>query len=442
VISILAKSWERVGDNAIEFTLRDDVKWHDGKPFSADDVIFTVNTIQKTQATIWNAYLASVESIAAKDPQTVVVTYKKVYGPDIASFIFGILPKHLFEGQDLAKASANVNPVGTGPYKLLRWSPGRNMVVAANTKYWNGRPKIDQIELRFDIPDKEHLAALRDHRLDFAEIREPSEWNGVLQTPEFLEQFETGTTDETTMTIIAWNNQRKPLDDRRVRIGLEQALDRPRVIEEVLGGAGRAISGPFYPTMWGADPNIVPWPFDKAAAGKLLDEAGFAKKGGKRMALELLVEDSRRGTIYDGSLAIFRADLSDIGVELKVVYLPRSELIDHLDGGRQAPRGRPGHAGSRQAQGDLLCAAQDPPHGRAVHLPLCAQAILRMEPPRPRRVAARRQRPAPLPGRFALVGRSRKELTRTFGSEIGCTMVHPMVHPSPPRSPTVSQGFP
>jgi peptide/nickel transport system substrate-binding protein len=240
------------------------------------------------------------------------------------------LPKHLFEGQDLAKAPVNVNPVGTGPYKVLRWSPGRNMVVAANTKYWNGRPKIDQIELRFDIPDKEHLAALRDHRLDFAEIREPSEWSGVLQTPEFLEQFETGTTDETTMTIIAWNNQRKPLDDRRVRIGLEQALDRPRVIEEVLGGAGRAISGPFYPTMWGADPNIVPWPFDKAAAGKLLDEAGFAKKGGKRMALELLVEDSRRGTIYDGSLAIFRADLADIGVELKVVYLPRSELIDHL----------------------------------------------------------------------------------------------------------------
>jgi peptide/nickel transport system substrate-binding protein len=330
-VPLLAESWERSSDGkTLTFHLRKGVLWHDDKPFTADDVLFTVETIRKTQAKIWNAYLGSVDTVAAKDPLTFVVTYKQVYGPDIASFIFGILPKHLFAGQDLAKAPANVNPIGTGPYKVIHWSPGKDMLVGANTKYWNGRPKIDQIELRFDVPEKERLAALRDHRLDFTEIREPAEWSGVLHTPEFLEHFEIGSTDETTMTLIAWNNQRKPLDDKRVRIGLEEALDRPRVIEEVLGGAGRPISGPFYPTMWGADPNIVPWPFDKTAAGKLLDEAGFAKKGGKRMTLELLVEDARRGTIYDRTLAIFRADLADIGVELKVVYVPRAELIDHL----------------------------------------------------------------------------------------------------------------
>jgi len=330
-VPVLAESWERSADGKVlTFHLRKGVSWHDGKPFTADDVTFTIETIRKTQATIWSAYVASVDKVETKDPLTVVVTYKQPYGPDVASFIFGIVPKHLFDGQDLAKAPANVNPVGTGPYKLLRWSPKKEIALEANPAYWNGRPNIDQIDLRFDIPAKDHLAALRDGRLDIAEITEPGDWSGVLRTPEFLEKFDTATADVAEMTIITWNNQRKPLEDKRVRIGLTEALDRPRVIEEVLGGAGRAISGPFYPSMWGADPNIPPWPFDKAAAEKLLDQAGVAKKGGKRFTLELLVEETKRGTVYDGMLAIFRADLSDIGVELKVNYVTRHDLVDHL----------------------------------------------------------------------------------------------------------------
>src|SRR5262249_48909106 len=123
---------------------------------------------------------------------------------------------------------------------------------------------------------------------------------------------------------------RKLLEDKRVRVGLSQALNRPRVIEEVLGGAGRAISGPFYPSMWGADPNIPSWPFDKAAAGKLFDESGQKLRGGKPFTVEPLAEAQKRGTVYDGMLAIFRADLADIGVELKVTYLPRQGFLDRL----------------------------------------------------------------------------------------------------------------
>src|SRR5215470_3599991 len=330
-VPVLASSWDRSSDGTVlTFHLRKDVTWHDGKPFSADDVVFTIETARTARASIWSAYLASVDSVSAPDKNTVVVKYKKPYGPDVASFIFGILPKHHFEGQDLVKAGANVTPVGTGPYKLLRWTPKKDIILEANPKYWNGRPNIDQIDLRFDVPRKDNLTALRDSRFDFAEITEPSDWIGVLRTPEFLERFEAGTTDETSMTLITWNNQRKPLDDKRVRVALCEALDRPRVIEEVLGGAGRPISGPFYPSLWGADPNIPPWPFDKARAEKLLDEAGLTKKSGKRFALELVVEETKRGMVYDKMLAIFRADLSDIGVELKVTFLPRHDVIDHL----------------------------------------------------------------------------------------------------------------
>jgi peptide/nickel transport system substrate-binding protein len=330
-VPVLAEHWTSSPDGkTITFNLREKVLWHDGKPFSAADVLFTIDTIRKTPTSLWSAYLSPIDKVDSPDEHTVVVTYKQVYGPALASFTFGILPKHLWEGHSLTKAAANVTPVGTGPYKLLNWTPGKRMVVEANKAYWAGRPNIDQIELVFGVTGKDHLAALRAHKLDFADITEPNDW-AVLRTPEVLEHFETGSATENTLALVAWNNMKKPLDDARVRVALAHALDRPRVIEDVLGGAGRPVSGPFYPTLWGADPNIAPWPFDLAAAEKMLDAAGQAKKNGKRFAVELLVEDAKRGTaVYDSILAIFRADLDKIGVELKVTYVPRHELIDRL----------------------------------------------------------------------------------------------------------------
>jgi len=259
------------------------------------------------------------------------VTYREPYGPDVASFIFGILPKHLYEGQELGKAPANAAPVGTGPFKFTRWAPRKNIILTANEEHWSGRPYIDQIEVTFELRQRDHLRALRENKIDFAEITEPSDWTGELRTPEFLEKFETGTLDENVLTLIAWNCQRKPLDDKRVRQALTQALDRPRIIEDVLSGAARPVSGPFFPTLWGADPNIAPWPFDVARANALLDEAKLPKKGEHRFAVELLVQDNFRGSaVYDGMLAIFRNDMEKIGVDLVVTFVPRSEVVDRL----------------------------------------------------------------------------------------------------------------
>jgi peptide/nickel transport system substrate-binding protein len=331
-VPVLAEKWERSPDGKVlSFTIRQGVKWQDGTPFTSADVAFTIDAIRKAPTSIWSGYLASIDKVDAKDPQVLAVTYKEPYGPDVVSFTFGVLPKHLYEGKDLAKAPTNVTPVGTGPYKVLRWTPNKGMVLEANKAHWAGRPNIDQIELLFDVQQKDNLAKLRANKLDFAEIIEPAEWSGVLRTPEFLERFEAGTTDELTLNLISWNNQKKPFDDRRVRVALTQALDRPRVIEDVLGGAAHRLSGPFYPNLWGADPNIAPWPFDLAAAEKLLDEAGLPKKNGKRFPINLLVEDRKRGvSLYDSQLAIFRDDLGKIGVDLNVTYLPRQELVDRL----------------------------------------------------------------------------------------------------------------
>jgi peptide/nickel transport system substrate-binding protein len=334
LVGALAQSWDRAADGTkLTFHLRKNVTWHDGKPFTSADVAFTVDAIRKAQTSIWRNYLAGIDKVETPDPLTVVVTYTKPNALDLASFTFGVLPAHQFDKGVTKEAAANRSPVGTGPFKFVRWNAGKDMILDANATYWGGRPNVDQLQLVFDIQPSQQLKALRASpgRLDFVEIVVTEEWTGEVQTPEFREFFETGTLDESRVAVIAWNNQKKPFDDRRVRMGLAHALDRARIIEDVLRGSARPASSPFYPTMWGADPGIAPWPFDRAKAAAFFDEAKLPKVGNKpRFVVELLVDRERRGSVYDEMLAIFRDDLDKVGVELKVTYLPRNELVDRL----------------------------------------------------------------------------------------------------------------
>lgn len=323
----LAEKWEISPDGReLTFHLRRNVTWHDDKPFTADDVVFTVERIRsEKEPTVWRGYFVSVESVTAPDPYTVKIRYKEPYGAALASFTFGIIPKHLFDGKPLADAPANRAPVGTGPFRFTRWTPGRQILLEANPTYFGGRPHLDKVELLLNIPASEQLAALRDGKLDFASIVRPEDFRGVAQTPEFRARYETATLDETTFVVLAWNCQKKPLDDRRVRKALAHAFDRPRVIEDVLLGGARPISGPFFPTMWGADPSIPPLPFDLGRARTLLAEAGV-----KALPLEVIALETRRGPTFDAMAAIFRNDLAAAGVDLRIRLLPPGEFVQRL----------------------------------------------------------------------------------------------------------------
>ena len=113
-VPVLATKWERSPDGkTLTFQLRKGVSWHDGRPFTAADVLFTLEAIRKPGVTnIWRGYLSSVDKVEAPDDHTVKVTFSETYGPDVAAFTFGILPKHLYDGKDVATASANFTPVG------------------------------------------------------------------------------------------------------------------------------------------------------------------------------------------------------------------------------------------------------------------------------------------------------------------------------------------
>ena len=321
-VPVLAESWKRSDDGKqLTFKLRKGVKWHDGKPFTSKDVAFTVQSIRETEAqTLWKPYFAAVSKLDTPDAETVVVTYSKPYAPGLIAWTVGMLPAHVFGGGPLAESRGNREPVGTGPFRLARWIEGKRLLFEANQTWWNGRPNVDTVELRVDLGD-DQLKALRDGQLDFAQVPDVEAWSSEVQLPDFRADFEVATVVGSLFRAIAWNTQRKPFDDKRVRLAITMALDRGRVIEDVFLNQAQPMSAPFYPNMVGADPSIAPHPFDLARAAKLLDEAGHPAGPGGRFPMKIVAVASQRNPLNEEMFALFRKDLSSIGVDVQVEYL-------------------------------------------------------------------------------------------------------------------------
>jgi len=251
----LARSWTMSDDGrTITFALRDDVTWHDGKPFTSADVAFTFEAIRSVpSATAWKTYMAPIESLTTPDEHTVVVTYLAPFAPALVAWTVGILPKHAFPAAaaDLASAPANSAPIGTGPFKFMHWDAGKLLVLAANPNYWDGKPKLDRIELVLGVLDSQVVNLLRKGDIDMARIGDVETWLSTTEEPGFTDRFEVSDLVEPRIRLIAWNTRRPPLNDARVRRALTMAMDRNRVVSDVLRGQAQALSHPLFPNMFG-----------------------------------------------------------------------------------------------------------------------------------------------------------------------------------------------
>jgi peptide/nickel transport system substrate-binding protein len=336
----LAESWTVSPDGlTITFKLRN-ASWHDNQKVSAEDIAFTFDAVRKsTRPTLWQSYMQPVTRVTTPDDHTVVVSYAQPQAPALAAWTMPIIPAHVFRGEpDLAQAVGNREAVGSGPFRLVRWEPGKRIVLTAFDKHWAGKPLLGSIELVLGVSDGEMLGQLRRGQLDWAPIRIVDDALELTVSPELRDQFEHSEAVEPRIRMIGWNTDQRPYDDKRVRQALTMALDRSRVIEDVLHGQGQQLSGPFFPNMMGPDPTIAPLPFDLAQAKKLLDEAlpkgptpGVAVGApAQRLMIELIGLESQRSPVTDAMLAIFRRDLEQIGVGIKLTILPSKDYFERI----------------------------------------------------------------------------------------------------------------
>jgi len=281
---MLAESWE-VSDDRLTWTfhLRRGVRWHDGESVTADDVVFSVNKVREplTENRAWAPLLANLISVTAVDEQTIRAVYSEA-GPEmLEGWRVPLLPEHIAAGdEDLFTGEYARHPIGCGAFKLISFERDREIVLAANDDYWNGRPAIDRLILRIYADQRTAYQALLRGELDVMHMTS-NLWQQVQSAEEF-ERFDSFVLNRLSVWHIGWNasGSNPFFDDARVRRALLMALDREAFAEKVALGLALPGVTTFHPqTVW-ADPELRAWPYDPQAAAELLEQAGWIDSDG------------------------------------------------------------------------------------------------------------------------------------------------------------------
>ncbi|MBV0893312.1 ABC transporter substrate-binding protein [Paracoccus sp. Z118] len=277
----LAESWEAAEDGlTYTFHLQEGVNWHDGQPFTADDVVFAAEEFLVETHPRWRLiHEAYVEDVVAQDDTTVVFQMKKpfsafLYGFDMSSF--PIMPAHIYQGTDYRTNPANSTPVGTGPFKFDEWQRGSYIHLVRNEDYWKeGRPYIDDLYFRV-IPDAASRAIafeqgtvdlLRGGDVEGFTIRGLSEMPGVETTTAGWEYF-------SPQMFLQPNLRQEVFQNADIRKAIYHALDRDFIVNAIFFGQGTPSTGPFAASMLFHDPNVTQYPFDMDAAKELVANSG------------------------------------------------------------------------------------------------------------------------------------------------------------------------
>ncbi len=272
---LLATSYKLVNDTTWEFNLRKGVKFHNGEDFDATSVKFSlermINPKNKLKQGVMGRIIDHVEII---DPHKVHIITKTPYPPlDAQLCIVGAMlpPKYV---QEKGSAYISTNPVGTGPYKFLRWIKDDQLVLQANENYWRGAPRIKKAIFR-PIPEATtRVAGLQTRELDIIVNIPPHlarlmDWKGrsyVSRVPSVRVIF------------LAFDNTKGgPVADKRVRQAIAQAIDMEKNIKKVLEGNGILLGSPLTKNHFGYDPDIKPYTYNPEQAKKRLAEAGYSR---------------------------------------------------------------------------------------------------------------------------------------------------------------------
>ncbi|MDI6823517.1 MAG: peptide-binding protein [Bacillota bacterium] len=345
----LAEKWDVSPDGrTITFTLREGIKWHDGQPLTAEDVKFTYMSLAHPEYDGGSYYLAEpfvgvkeyhegkaqdIEGIKVIDERHISFTTPEPMASVWASFEAEIVPKHILKdvspGQ-WKQHAFNANPVGTGPFKFVKYVTGQYVELAANPDYFLGRPRLDKIVYR--IGDQNTmLAAFLNKEVDIIQVP-----LGEIESVKLADFAEIHAYDSAGIQYIGFNLLDDRLADLRVRQAIAHAIDRGSIVKSLLRGYGKVINCPMPAPYWAYNDKAPGYAFDRAKAVQLLEEAGWKlnpqtkirEKDGKKLEFELIYPTGN--LVRMQAAPVVQQGLAAVGIKVNLQALDFPTLVSRL----------------------------------------------------------------------------------------------------------------
>jgi peptide/nickel transport system substrate-binding protein len=313
----LAVSWKALDDFRWQVNLRKGVKFHNGDPFSAEDVKFTIERVldPKTKAP-WKPKITLIEKVEIVDEHSVVIHTKEPFATLMRNFtIIYILPSKLAREKGTEKFLEV--PIGTGPWKFNSWLRDSYMTFTRNEDYWGKKPHISALTFKHMPEASTRMAALEAGEIDLM----------YALPPEHVERLKAkgyqifSTFVGFSFVIELKSTMGGPLTDKRVRQAINYAVDKDSIVKNLFMGYARKLEGQVTgPDGFGYNPNVKAYPYDPKKAKELLKEAGYSQ--GFEVVLETASGQYPKDT--EVSQLIAAQLLESMGIVVKVSVLERA----------------------------------------------------------------------------------------------------------------------
>ncbi len=331
VIPCLAESWEFSEDlKSITFYLRKNVKWHDGKEFTSEDIIFTYNLINDPEINSpLRSQLRFITKVTALGKYAVKFDFSKIYLYELFDCNFYPLPSHILKDKkEIDKFSEN--PVGIGPYKLKRWVKGDLIELEANESYFLFIPPVKTIYFKFYSSPEIVSLAYEQGRIDIALDLTPKEINYL---KEKNKNFKTSPGNR--VFFIGFNLHRFPYSDLNFRKAINFLINKKEIISKVMEGYAEISFSPIPSHHWAYDSTLIDVKFDPDEAKKILESIGF-KNTDKDPYLELLGKDFTLEIITENEpekikiAENIKKYIEDVGIPCQVNALAGLDFVKRL----------------------------------------------------------------------------------------------------------------
>ncbi len=342
---LLAESYEISADRLVyTFHLRHGIKWQDGVPFTADDVKFSYDRIQdpKDDSAPLRLYFSNIKSCEVLDPYTVRFTATEQYFKTLECLgtdNLPIIPKHIFEKGTFNSNPAGRAPVGTGPYKFVRWDTGSVIILERNEAYWGTQPHYPK-RLVYQIITEPYVTAqlLKKGEIDVVDGMAPIQWERELAHNRSAARLRKIVYLFPAYSYLGFNLRQPLFSDIRVRHAIDLLLPRQEILSQIyLHHYASLCSGYDPPTSPSYNHDVPPTPEDPAQASQLLAEAGWKNDHGDGilyrnnvpLRFTVLYRSGSPGT--EKAVELMQESLRRAGIDLQLEHLEFDRMIERVE---------------------------------------------------------------------------------------------------------------